>query len=393
MFDLAKIQAKLTQFGLDGWLLYSFRGSNVLAERVLDVAEPGSRRFYYFIPIEGEPQKLVHRIEAGALDHLPGEKQIYLRWQELEEGIAKLLGTSKKIAMEYSERCANPYISRVDAGTVELVKSLDVQVVSSGDLIQSFEAVWTEEQWQLHLQADGVTQAAFEKAWKFIADRTRDGGSVGEIEVQDLIMQHFAENNLTTYHAPIVGVGPNSGDPHYDPKPGNDAEIHKGDLVLVDLWAKVDHPNGVYSDLTKMGFVGEETPAKYDEIFAIVTGARDAGIARVKEAFASNRVLQGWEVDDATRQVIDSAGYGEYFVHRTGHNIGRETHGNGANIDNLETHEERSIMRETCFSIEPGIYMEEFGMRSEVDVYVDAAGEVHVTGGLQTEVLPILAKY
>lgn len=396
MFDLENVQSALREFSLDGWLLYDFRGSNVFAARILDIDPDniGSRRFFYFVPATGTPQKLVHRIEAGALDHLPGDKTVYLRWEELEAGVAKLLGESKQAAMEYSPRNAIPYVSRVDAGTIELVRGCGVDIVSSGDLVQMFEATWTDQQWQMHLEADQLTQAAFQKAWSYIADQVRAGNSPLETDVQQLIMDHFAENNMTTYHPPIVGVGPHAGDPHYAPSTDNPTEMNQGDLVLIDLWAKMDRPNAVYSDLTKMGYIGQTVPEQFDKIFKIVAAARDAGIACVRDAFADGRVLQGWEVDDATRKVIDDAGYGEYFCHRTGHSIGQEVHGNGANMDNLETHEQRRVMRRTCFSIEPGIYLPEFGIRSEVDVFVDGDGQVHVTGGeLQTAVFPILGLY
>ena len=394
-FDLHAVQAAIREFGFDGWLLYDFRGLNVLALRVLGISEDniGSRRFFYFIPVDGKPKKLVHRIEAAALDHLPGEKTVYLKWQELHEGLKHLLGGAKSIAMEYSPRNANPYISRVDAGTVELVQECGVEVASSGNLIQYFEARWTHEQWKLHFQADELNQAAFDLAWRFIADNVRAGKSIREAEVQDYVMDFYGRNNMTTYHPPIVGVGPNSGDPHYAPEHGSDREINEGDFVLLDMWVKMDVPGGVYSDITKVGYVGKTVPDKYTQIFDIVASARDAGIECVKSAFAEGRDLQGWEVDRATRDVIDEAGYGDYFIHRTGHNIGQETHGNGAHMDDLETKEERLVMPRTCFSIEPGIYLEEFGVRCEIDVYVDENSKVHVTGGVQTEVISILAKY
>lgn len=395
MFDLAAVQSAIREFGFDGWLLYDFRASNVLALRVLkiDENEAGSRRFFYFVPAEGEPQKLVHKIEASALDHLPGEKKVYLKWQELHEGIKHLLGKNKRIAMEYSPNNANPYVSRVDGGTIELIRSMGVEIDSSGNLIQYFEARWTDEQWQLHLEADRLNQAAFDLAWSFIAENVRAGNSIRETQVQDLVMDYYHTNKMTTYHPPIVGVGPNSGDPHYAPMKGSDAEIGADQFVLLDMWVKLDQPNGVYSDLTKVGFTGKEVPSRYEEIFQIVAAARDAGIAITQSAFQEGRPLQGWEVDQATRDVIDQANYGEYFIHRTGHNIGKETHGNGAHMDNLETKEERLVMPRTCFSIEPGIYLPEFGVRSEINVYIGENSEVHVTGGLQTEVLPILAKY
>ncbi len=393
MFDLAQIQALINESGVDGWLLCDFRASNILACRVLGLPEElsASRRWFYFIPASGEPRKLVHRIEMATLDHLPGDKTVYLRWQELEAGIQSLVSESKKIAMEYSPRNNNPYVSKVDGGTIELVKSFGVEIVSSGDLIQAFEARWTDEQWQLHLQADKLNQAAFDKAWAMIADAVNNGKMLRETEVQDMVMQYYADNKMTTYHPPIVGVGPNSGDPHYAPQKGSDAEIKAGDFVLLDMWVKLDQPMGVYSDLTKVGYVGDEVPEQYTRIFDIVAAARDAGIACARNGLAAGKEVFGWEVDQATRDVIDEAGYGEYFVHRTGHNIGQETHGNGAHMDNLETKEDRTVMKRTCFSIEPGIYLPEFGIRSEINVYVDDDNEVHVTGGLQTEVLPILA--
>ena len=392
MFDLAAIQSALQGFGLDGWLFYDFRGSNVLARRILDLEgrPTGTRRFYYLVPARGTPRKLVHRIETGALDHLPGERRVYLRWQELEEGVAELVGGLARLAMEYSPRNANPYIARVDAGTVELVRSFGAEVVSSGDLIQVFEATWDDDQWRMHREAEMHTRSAYERAWSLIAERTRDGGSVGECEVQAAIMDHFRRHGLTTYSPPIVGVGPHSGDPHYEPNPDPDTPIRRGDFVLIDLWAKLDRPRAVYSDLTRVGYVGETVPARFEGIFQVVARARDAAIALVHDAFAVGRPLRGWEVDAAARRVIEAAGYGPHFVHRTGHNIGQETHGNGANMDDLETHDERLVLPRTCFSVEPGIYLPEFGVRSEVNVFI-AAGQVQVTGGLQTRVVPILA--
>jgi Xaa-Pro dipeptidase len=392
MFDPIAVQESLAEFGLDGWLLYDFRGSNVLARRILglDQKPPGTRRFFYFIPARGTPHKLVHRIETGALDVLPGGKSIYLRWQQLEAGVAAMIQGCRRIAMEYAPRVSNPYVSKMDAGVIELVRSTGVEVVSSGDLIQRFEATWDDEQWAMHREAERFTTAAFDLAFGLIAERVRGGGTIRETEVQSAIMDHFHRNEMTTYSPPIIGVGPHSGDPHYEPLAGRDGVIGDGDFVLIDLWAKMDRPRSVYSDLTRVGFVGESVPEKYTAIFKIVATARDAAIRCVQDAYAAGRPLPGWEVDAACRSVIDQAGYGEYFIHRTGHNIGQEVHGNGAHMDNLETHEERLVLRRTCFSVEPGIYLEEFGVRSEVNVFIDGAGKVHVTGGLQTEVLPIL---
>jgi len=396
MLDLPAIQSALRDSKLDGWLVCDFRGSNLLGRRVLgfDDKDIKSRRWFYFIPASGEPRKLVHAIESGALDALPGAKTIYLRWQELEAGIQSLVSFARRIAMEYSPRNANPYVSRIDAGTIELVRSFGVEIVSSGDLIQQFEATWDDEQQAMHLTAAVYTNSAYEEAWQFIAKRVRVVGNVRETEVQAHIMQHFRTNHLTTYHPPIVAANEHSGDPHFETSLTTDHSIRPGDFVLIDLWAKLDQPRSVYSDLTRVGFVGQEVPEKYERIFQIVAAARDAAIAKVRDAFAARRPLQGWEVDQACRDVIEQAGFGKQFIHRTGHNIGQEVHGNGANMDNLETHEERLVMPRTCFSVEPGIYVPEFGVRSEVNVLIGPDEQVHVTGGpLQRNVVPILATF
>jgi Xaa-Pro aminopeptidase len=334
----------------------------------------------------------VHAIEPASLDGLPGaQKTIYRRWQELEAGVGKILGNAKRIAMEYSPRNGNPYVGRVDAGTIELVWSFGVEVVSSGDLVQQFEATWDAEQEASHFAAAKVTDAAYSVAWQFIAESIRAGQQITELQVQRRIMEHFTANGCTTYSPPIVGVGPHSGDPHYEPTPATDTAIRAGDFVLVDLWAKLDKARAVYSDLTRVGYVGKDIPEKYTKIFNVVAAARDAGIDCVRQAFAAKRPITGAEVDHATRAVIEKAGYGNQFTHRTGHNIGQEVHGNGAHIDGLETRDDRRLIPRTCFSIEPGIYLPEFGVRSEVDVYLDKDGKVHVTGGeLQREIVQIV---
>jgi Xaa-Pro dipeptidase len=393
MFDLAAVQTALLEQKLDGWLLYDFRGLNILARRVLGFGTEAmlSRRWFYFIPARGEPRKLVHRIEPAALDAYPGSRQIYLRWQELEAGVNLLLDGAKRVAMEYVPRNANPYVSRVDAGTVELVRSFGVDVVSSGDLVQLFEACWDDAQAAMHLEAARHTRSAYDVAFTYIREKTRQGAKVRETEVQQVILDHFRGHRLVTDHPPICAVGPHSGDPHYAPGPASDAPIGEGDFVLIDLWAKCDQPRAVYSDLTWTCFVGREVPAPIQNVFQIVAAARDAAIKIVRDAFAKRQPLLGCEVDQAARAVIDKAGYGQYFCHRTGHSIGQETHGNGANMDGLETREERRVLPRTCFSIEPGIYLKEFGVRSEVNVFVDAQSRVHVTGGEpQTEVVALL---
>jgi len=315
MLDLAAVQAALAEFGFDAWLLYDFRNSNPLARRVLEIGQEqvATRRFFYMIPATGEPQKLVHRIESGVLDHLPGGKRVYLRWQELETGVAELIAGAKTVAMEFSPRNANPYVSRVDAGTFQLVESLGAEVVSSGDLIQQFEATWDEDQWRMHQEAAGGTNAAFEAAFGHIARRIGAGETTSEVEVQQVILEHFAANSLITDHPPIVAVGPHSGDPHYAPSSKSDSLIGADDFVLIDLWAKLDQPRSVYSDLTRVGFVGLEVPDVYEEIFQIVARARDAAIDCVSAAQAAGGRLCGWEVDQAARGVITEAGYAEAF--------------------------------------------------------------------------------
>ncbi|HEX3147031.1 MAG TPA: M24 family metallopeptidase [Gemmataceae bacterium] len=392
MFDLPAVQAAIRAQGFDGWLLYDFRGSNILAQRVVGLDEKKlSRRWFYFVPANGEPRKLVHAIEPASLDSLPGKyKTVYRRWQELEAGVGALLAGTKRVAMEYSPRNGNPYIGKIDAGTIEVVRSFGVDVQSSGDLVQQFEATWDDEQEAMHFAAAKVTDAAYGVAWAFIAEKVKAGGT-NELEVQKRIMDHFSEHGCTTYSPPIVGVGPHSGDPHFEPRAEINSTIRPGDFVLIDLWAKLDKPRAVYSDLTRVGYVGMDVPEKYVKVFNIVAAARDAGIECVKRAFTAKRPTSGAEVDDATRAVIEKAGYGDQFTHRTGHNIGQEVHGNGAHIDGLETRDDRRLMPRTCFSIEPGIYLPEFGVRSEIDIYIDGAGTVHVTGGeLQTEIVRIV---
>lgn len=390
---IERIQQAIRAADCEGWLLYDFRNSNILARRVLrlDGELAGSRRWGYFIPAHGTPRKLVHRIESQALQSLPGETQVYLRWQEFEAGIGWLIGNAKTIAMEYSPRLASPYVSKIDAGLMELVAERGPRVVSSGDLVQQFESVWDDSQWAMHQAAGKVTDSAYGLVWQFIAEQVASEGHTTELAVQKRILQHFHEHGMTTYAPPIVGVGPHSGDPHYET--GN-APIRAGDYVLVDLWGKLDQPRAVYSDLTRVGYVGTEVPAMYERMFAIVAAARDAAIACIKQSVAQDRLLPGWEVDRACRQVIDAAGYGHAFVHRTGHSIGQEVHGNGANMDDLETHETRHLLPGSCCSIEPGIYLPEFGVRSEVNVFIGHDKVVHVTAGpLQQVVVPILREF
>ena len=393
MFDLNQIQKALKEFGMDGWLLHDFRGSNALARTVLDFNESmlTSRRWFYMVPAQGQPTKLVHRIEGKVLDHLPGEKQVYLQWQMLEQNLQALVEGKTIVSMEYTPLKALPYVSKIDAGTVELVVAAGAEVVCSGDLIQLFEATLDEDQWSSHLEVDKHTMAAFDLAFGMIAEHARKGKPVTETQVQATIQKFLEGHDLKTDHPAIVGVGPHSGDPHFEPTPKDDTPISEGSFVLIDLWARQNRPKAVYSDITKVGYVGDTVPQEYEDIMVIVARARDAAVTLIKTAFADKRPLRGFEVDDAARRVIEEAGYGRYFVHRTGHSIGHELHGNGTHMDNLETHDDRLVLPNTLFSVEPGIYQEKFGIRSEVNVFVDGDSQVHVTGQPQDKVLPILA--
>lgn len=387
--DLKGIQSALRERDFDAWLFYDHHHRDPIAYRVLGLREDVmvTRRWFYVIPDEGEPRKLVHRIEAGHLDSLPGEKQMYSAWPELWEKLKSMLAPYELIAMQYSPNNLVPYIGLVDAGTVELIRSFGKDIVSSGDLVARFEAAWSEEQIQTHFAArdavDQVTAAAFQE----IGRRVRNGGT-HEYEMQQWIMEAFRRENLVTEDPPIVAVNEHSGNPHFEPRADHSARIKEGDFVLLDIWGKKNIPNAVYYDITWTGFVGAAVPERYTKIFEIVRSGRDAGIQAVQSAMAAKRRLEGWEVDKATRDSITQAGYGEYFVHRTGHSIGTSVHANGANMDNLETKDEREIIPNTCFSIEPGIYLPEFGVRSEVNMLV-RAGSAEVTGKIQKEIVLI----
>jgi len=392
MTDVKAIQAELRAGKLDGWLFFDHHHRDPIAARILGLDEHAmaTRRWFYFIPSRGEPRKLVHRIEQGTLDGLAGGRQLYSSWEELHRGLRKVLAGSRKIAMQYSPENNIPYIGLVDAGTIELVRKLKKKVVSSADLVQKFEAAWTHAQLESHLEAgkrvDRIVQGAFTRA----AGAVRDGQPLAEYELQEWILEQFRASGLTTAEPPIAAVQPNNGNPHYEPKAGTSRPIRAGDLLLLDIWAKCDRPGSVYYDITWMGYLGERVPDAYAKIFRIVRQARDAAIAYVQEAVARGRPIHGWEVDRAAREVIRKAGYAKYFVHRTGHSIGREVHGNGANMDGLETRDDRKIIPHTCFSVEPGIYLPEFGVRSEVNVYVDER-EARVTGAIQAEIVPLLS--
>jgi Xaa-Pro dipeptidase len=386
--DLKAIQTALHERGFDAWLFYDHHHRDPIAYKVLDIPESlmVTRRWFYVIPREGEPVKLVHRIEAGHLDSLPGTKRVYSSWRELWDNLQAMLVKFRTVAMQYSPNNLIPYIGLVDAGTVELVKSFGKEVVSSGDLVARFEAAWSPEQIESHYAARDVIDALLPEAFKEIGRRVR-AGKVTEFEIQQWFAGNFKREGIVTEDLPIVAVNANSGNPHYEPKAEGSAQIKEGDFVLLDVWGKKNTPHAVYYDITWTGVIGTPTD-RHVEIFNIVTGGRDAGVKKVQEAYAGKRRIAGWEVDQATREHITNAGYGEYFVHRTGHSIGEHVHGNGANMDNLETKDDREIIPNTCFSVEPGVYLPEFGVRSEVNVLIHN-GAAEVTGKIQRELVLI----
>ncbi|MBV8732656.1 MAG: aminopeptidase P family protein [Acidobacteriia bacterium] len=386
--DLEKIQHEIAAQKLDGWLFFDHHQRDPLAYRVLGLSATrmATRRWYYLIPAQGDPAGLEHRVEPGMLASLPGEKIPYSSWSEQTTALRKLLAGHKRVAMQYSPHCAIPYVAMVDAGTVELVRSLGVEVASSAELIQAFEARWTPKALESHLEAgrrvDRVRAAAFD----LIRERTRNGASLSEFELQRFVLDSFTKAGLFTDHGPIVAVNSHASNPHYEPSAATSSPIRHGDFVLLDMWAKLDRPGAVYYDITWTGFCGDNPSEEMRNVFTVVTGARDAAIKRVEEAAASGHKLCGYEVDDVARGFIESRGYGSFFTHRTGHSIGQDVHGNGANMDNLETHDDRRVVPWTCFSIEPGVYLPEFGVRSEVNMFV-GDGEARVTGEIQRELL------
>ncbi len=396
-----KIQQALNDADLDGWLFYNFRGSDPIAENILGLASEGhmaTRRWFYLIPRRGEPTKIVHSIERDVIDALPGEKLIYLPWQQLHEHLRSSLAAltdarAPRVAMQYSPDAAIPYLSRVDGGTIELLRSFGIEIISSADLVQKFESAWGDEQLAMHDEAARGLYKIVHEAFAEIGRRIGEGIPTTEYDMQQFIVGRFADHGMITRDPPICAVNANSAMPHYEPTRDKHSPINKDDFVLIDLWAKLDRPNSVYADITWTSFVGESIPEEVNKVFTVVRDARDAATDFVKDAFAEGRTIYGWEVDDVCRAVIESAGYGKYFIHRTGHNIHTEVHGNGANINNLETKDQRVLIPRTCFSIEPGIYLEgRFGVRSEIDVYVDE-GEARVTGGEpQREVVAIMAR-
>jgi Xaa-Pro dipeptidase len=389
--DIQGMQNDLRAAKLDGWLFYDFRGRDPISQRILKLPEGmRTRRWFYYVPRKGAPRKLVHKIESKSLASLPGETLYYAAQEELRKNLEKILHRAKHVAMQYSPKNEIPYVAMVDAGTIELVRSSGPKVVSSADLVQKYEACWSAAQLESHLTAgvaiDRIVRAAFQHA----ANSVRENIPLTEYDLKQWILKEFDAAGLMTEEGPDVAVGPHASDPHYAPLPGKSSPIREGDLLLLDVWGKTKAPGSVYYDVTWVGYLGARVPEKQAKIFDIVRRARDKAIELIRSSIAAGKPLQGWQVDNAARGVIEKAGYGKYFFHRTGHNIGEAIHGNGVNMDGLETRDARHLIPRTCNSVEPGIYLPEFGIRSEVDVYVGES-EARVTGAVQTEILALLA--
>ena len=389
--DILGIQRDLRTAKLDGWLFYDFRGRDPIAQRILDLPEGmRTRRWFYFVPAKGTPKKLVHKIEAHSLAALPGETLYYAGQDELRKNIGKMLGRAKNVAMQYSPKNAIPYVAMVDAGTIELVRGSGVKVVSSADLVQKYEACWSDEQLESHQSAGTAIDRIVREAFQHVAKNVREKKTITEYDLKVWILKEFENAGIWAEEGPDIAVNSNASDPHYGPTAESAAPIREGDLLLLDVWGKKKTPGSVYYDITWVGYLGAKVPEKYAKVFGIVREARDKAVDLILKNIAAGKPLQGWQVDKAARGVIEKAGYGKYFFHRTGHSIGEKVHGNGANMDGLETHDVRHLIPRTCNSIEPGIYLPEFGIRSEVNVYIDEH-QARVTGAVQKEILPLLA--
>jgi Xaa-Pro dipeptidase len=393
MLDIPRIQGEIKKAGFDGWLLYDFQNRDAIAYHVLglDFQKKTSRRWFYFIPAQGGPVRLCSKVEPTRLDALPGERRFYLSWPELHQSLKDLLAGAGKVAMQYSPSANIPYVSVVDAGTVELVRACGVEVVSSAGLVQIFQAILDDAAYQSHVAAGARVQKVKDEAFERIRAELRAGHELTQYALARFIQARLHEEGLTSDgDIPIVGTNEQPADPHFEPTEANARPIRSGDTVLIDLWAKLAQPGAIYYDITWCGFVGQVPPPKYAKIFRVVCDARDAAVDLVRSRYAAGQTLYGWEVDDACRAVVVKAGFGDRFIHRTGHSIGEKVHGNGVNIDNLETKDERELVPGICFSVEPGIYLEgEMAVRTEIDVFITPAGKVEVAGAVQKELVLI----
>jgi len=389
--DIPGMQSDLRTAKLDGWLFCDFRGRDPIAQRILDLPEGmRTRRWFYFVPAKGTPRKLVHKIEAQSLAALPGDTLYYAGQDELRKNVGKMLARAKNVAMQYSPKNAIPYVAMVDAGTIELVRASGVKIVSSADLVQKYEACWSDEQLESHRAAGAAIDRIAREAFQYAAKNVRERKLITEYDLKVWILKEFENAGIWAEEGPDIAVNANASDPHYGPTAESAAPIREGDLLLLDVWGKKKTPGSVYYDITWVGYLGAKVPEKYAKVFGVVREARDKAVDLILKNIGAGKPLQGWQVDKAARNVIEKAGYGKYFFHRTGHSIGEKVHGNGANMDGLETHDVRHLIPRTCTSIEPGIYLPEFGIRSEVNVYIDEHA-ARVTGAVQKEILPLLA--
>ena len=389
--EISGIQSDLRAAKLDGWLFYDFRGRDPIAQRILALPEHmRTRRWFYFVPAKGTPKKLVHKIESESLAALPGETLYYAGQDELRKNVGKILGRAKNVAMQYSPKNAIPYVAMVDAGTIELVRSSGAKVVSSADLVQKYEACWTAEQLESHRSAGVAIDRIVREAFQLAAKSVREKKPLTEFDLKNWILKEFDAAGIWAEDGPDVAVNAHASDPHYGPTAETASPIREGDLLLLDVWGKKKGPGSVYYDVTWVGYLGAKVPEKYSKVFSVVREARDRAVDLIRKCIAAGKPLQGWQVDKAARSVVEKAGYGKYFFHRTGHSIGEKVHGNGVNMDGLETHDSRHLIPRTCNSVEPGIYLSDFGIRSEVDVYIDES-EARVTGAIQNEILALLA--
>lgn len=392
--NLEAMQAALREAGHDGWLFYDHHHRDPIGEHILGLDPKAhiTRRYYYFVPANGDPRKLVHRIEQGRLDTLPGSKGLYSSWQELRSGLEAMLRGARRIAMQYSPNNDIMYVSMADAGTVEFLRSLNKEIVSSADLVSQFEAVLTAEQIATHTVAQKAIDTILEEGWRKIGRALRPANGspakLTEFDMVEWLANAMRNEGLEWDNGPNVSVNANCSDSHYEPTKENHSEIKEGDFLLIDIWGKVEKADSIFYDITWTGVVGREPSEHEQRVFETVRNARDAAIDKVTAAFAAGNPIRGFEADDAARKVIRDAGFGEYFTHRTGHNIAQEIHGPGAHLDNLETHDERLLLPNTCFSVEPGIYLPEFGVRSEIDM-LTAPGKAWVTGKIQRELVRI----
>jgi Xaa-Pro dipeptidase len=390
---IEQIQGRLNEEGADGWLLYDNHGSNRFARELLGISPHLviTRRFFYWIPKEGEPTKILHRIESESLNALPGRRKLYLSWTELESVLKEVLGKAERILMEYSPRNANPNISVVDAGTLEVIKGFGIEVSSSADLLQYYTSVLDEKQIASHLEASSVLETTFSRAWDLIADSLREGRRITEYDVQKFILSEFTAQDCITEDGPTCSVNGNSALPHYMATKHDAREINRGDFVLIDMWCKKNVAHGIYADLTRVAVAAPQPTPRQEEIFKIVKGALTKAVDCMRSCVQKGEEIQGAEVDDVCRDYIKKAGYGEYFTHRTGHNIDTNVHGAGVNLDNLETADYRKILPGMCFSVEPGIYLpEEFGIRIEYNLLIGKDRSVEITGGTEENIICLL---